>query len=161
MSPSRRQGAVLIAGAALLYAAVEIGGLPFHWTPLLVGLAYLAAAVSAGPQGSYWPPAVVVCAWGLGVVLIAERVIDVSPDAGYLLAVGIGATVAVGLARAGYAVTDLGIAATILAAGAIFALQPRVDALGRASTFAAAVALLGLARLGGPERRARTAKARR
>jgi hypothetical protein len=69
MSPRRTQGAVLIGGAALLHLLVEVGGLPFEWTPLLVGL------------------------------------------------------------------------------------EPRVEALGMASTYAAALAVVGLIRLAGPELR--------
>jgi len=152
MSPRRRQGAVLIAGAALLYVLAEVGDLAFEWTPLLVGLAYLAAAVAGGRRGSYWATACVITGWGAGVVLLAERDLGVSAEAGYLLAAGAGALAAALLERAGYAADALAIAAALVIAGAIYALEPRIDALARAPTYAAAVAVVGLIRLAGPER---------
>lgn len=153
MSPRRRQGAVLVGGAALLYVVLELGSLPFFWTPLLLGLAYLAAAASAGPRGAYWATGVVFTVWGLGVVALGERwVTDVDPAAGYLVAIGFGALVAAGLGRAGYAIELLGVAAAVFAAGLAFLLAARVDALGEATTYAAALAVVGLARLAGPER---------
>lgn len=142
---------MLIGGAAVLYLLVELGDLAFHWTPLLVGLAYLVAAVVGGKPGSYWATACIITAWGLGVVLVSERSIDVTPEGGYLLAVGIGATVAALLGRGGYAVDGLGIAATILAAGLFLVLVTRVDAVGRASTYSAGLAVIGLIRLAAPE----------
>lgn len=151
MPPRRRQGAVLIAGGALLYLLVEVGDLAFHWTPLLVGLSYLVAAVIGGKPGSYWATACVITAWGAGVLLVAERTIDVTPEGGYLLAIGIGATAAALLGRGGYAVDALGIAASILFAGLFLAFVTRVDALGRASTYAASLAVIGLIRLAAPE----------
>jgi len=153
VSLRRRQGAVLIAGGAVLYLLVEVGDLRFHWTPLLVGLSYLVAAVVGGKPGSYWATACVITAWGAGVVLHREGTIDVSPEGAYLLAIGVGATVAALLGRSGYAVDGLGIAASILLAGLFLALVTRVDAVGRASTYAAALALIGLIRLASPEGR--------
>ena len=154
MSPRRRQGAVLLGGAVALYVLLELGSLPFFWTPLIVGLAYLAAAGSAGPRGSYWATGVVFACWGLGVVALGERwVTDVDPASGYLVAVGIGACAAAGLVRAGYAVDLLGVAVSVLAAGLVFLLADRVEALGEATTYAAALAVVGLVRLAGPERK--------
>lgn len=156
MSSRRRQGAVLLGGALALYLLLEIGSLPFFWTPLIVGLAYLAAAGSAGPRGSYWATAVVITGWGLGVVALGEGWIDeVSTASGYLLAAGAGALVAAGLARAGYAIDLLGVAASVFAAGLLFALVDRIDALADPATYAAALAVVGLIRLAGPERGAR------
>lgn len=152
MSPRRRQGAALIAGAALVYVLVEVGDLRFYWTPLLLGLTYLLAAGLGGPDGSYWSTACVITGWGLGVVLLAERDLGVPAEAGYLLAAGAGALAAALLERAGYAVDALGIAASLVLAGAIYALEPRIEAFGRASTYAAAVAVVGLIRLASPER---------
>jgi hypothetical protein len=152
VTPRRRQGAALIAGAALLYLLEAVGDLSFYWTPLLIGLTYLVAAALGGPRGSYWATAIVLTAWGAGVLLLHERTIDVSVQSGYLLAVGVGATVAALLDRGGYAVDALGVAATILLAGLVFALQPQADALSRASTYAALVAVVGLVRLLTPER---------
>jgi len=60
---------------------------------------------------------------------------------------------AAALERAGFAVDALGIAASVLLAGLIYALAPRVDALGSAATYAAALAVIGLVRLASPERR--------
>lgn len=145
---------MLIAGAAVLYVLEEVGNLRFYWTPLLVGLAYLVAAGVGGRRGSYWATATVITTWGAGVVLLANYDLRVTAEAGYLVAVGIGALAAAGLERAGYALESLGVAAAILLAGLFFALQPRVEAFGRASTFAALLALVGLVRLAGPERRA-------
>ncbi len=152
MSPRRRQGAALIAGAALLYLLVEAGDLAFHWTPLLIGLTYLVAAALGGRGGSYWATACVITGWGAGVALLAERDLDVTLQAGYLLAAGAGALAAALLERAGYAVEALGIAAALVVAGLVYALEPRVEAFGRASTYAAAVAVVGLVRLATPER---------
>ncbi len=95
----------------------------------------------------------VVTAWGLGVVLVGEAVVEsVTPQAGYLLAAGAGALAAALLGRAGYAVDALGIAGAVFAAGLIYALEPRVEALGYARTYAAAIAVVGLIRLAAPER---------
>lgn len=153
MSPRRRQGAVLLAGAVALYLLLEVGSLPFFWTPLIAGLAYLAAAASAGPGGAYWATGVVISAWGLGVVALGERwITDVDTAAGYLVAIGAGALVATALARAGYAIELLGVAGSVFAAGLAFALVSRVEALGEATTYAAALAVVGLVRLAGPER---------
>lgn len=152
MSPRRRQGAVLIAGAVLLYVLVEIDDLEFHWTPLLIGLAYLAAAAAGGRSGSYWATACVGAGWGAGVVLLAERDVGVTAEAGYLLAAGTGALAGALLEGGGYAIDALGLAAAVVLAGAIYALEPRVEAMGRASTFAAALAVVGLVRLASPER---------
>ena len=160
MTPRRRQGAVLIAGAALLYVLVEIGDLEFHWTPLLIGLAYLAAAAAGGRSGSYWATACVITGWGAGVVLLAERDVGVTPEAGYLLAAGAGALAGALLERGGYAVDALGLAAAVVLAWAIYALEPRVDALARASTFAAALAVIGLIRLASPDRKGPGGRAR-
>lgn len=153
MSTRRTQGAVLIGGGALLFLLVEVGELRFEWTPLLVGLSYLVAATLGGRRGSYWATACVITGWGAGVALLTETSIDIATDSGYLLAAGTGALVAAGLGRAGFAVDALGIAACVFLAGALFALEPRIDALGMASTYAAALALVGLVRLAGPERR--------
>jgi len=160
MSPRRRQGAVLIAGAVLLYVLVEAGDLRFHWTPLLIGLAYLGAAAAGGRRGSYWSTACVITGWGAGVVLLAERDLGVTVQAGYLLAAGAGALAAALLERAGYAVDALAIAASVLLAGAIYALEPRVEAFSRASTYSAALAVIGLVRLASPERKGASARAR-
>ena len=154
MSPRRRQGAVLVVGGAFLYLVAEIGSLEFFWTPLLVGLAYLAAAAAGGKQGSYWATALVIGAWGIGVVLLGERVIEsVSPEAAYLLFAGAGALLAAALERAGFAIDALGIAASVFLAGLIYALEPRIDALSSAATYAAAIAVVGLVRLFSPERK--------
>lgn len=142
---------MLVAGGALLYVLVEVGDLGFHWTPLLIGLAYLVAAAIGGKPGSYWATACVITAWGAAAALLGERSVDVTPEGAYLLAAGIGATAAALLGRGGYAVDALGIAASVLAAGLLLALVTRVDALGRASTYAAALAVIGLIRLAAPE----------
>jgi len=144
---------VLVGGAVALYVLLELGSLEFYWSPLIVGLAYLAAAGSAGPRGSYWATGVVVAVWGTGVVALGERwITDVDPAAGYLVAIGLGALVAAGLARAGYAIELLGVAAAIVAAGLFFVLADRVEALAEATTYAAALAVVGLVRLAEPER---------
>jgi hypothetical protein len=142
-----------MGGAVAIYVLLELGSLPFFWTPLIVGLAYLAAAGSAGPRGSYWATGVVITGWGLGVVALGEGWIDdVSTASGYLVAAGAGALVAAGLARAGYAIDLLGVAASVFAAGLFFALADRIDALVEPTTYAAALALVGLVRLAAPER---------
>jgi hypothetical protein len=144
MAPDRAQGAVLLAGAALLILIDPA----LHWVPLALGLAYLAAAALGGPAGSYWSTAVVLTAWGIGPVLIfAFDVRDVSQAALYLVCVGAGATVAAALAERGFAITLPAVGATILAAGVVFALQPHVEAVRTTSTYAIALALVGALRL--------------
>ena len=59
-----RQGAALLGGAALLQVAVAVGPLSFFWTPFFVGLAYLAAALAGGRRGGHWATATVLLPWG-------------------------------------------------------------------------------------------------
>lgn len=151
-----------MGGAVALYVLLELGSLPFYWIPLIVGLAYLGAAASAGPRGAYWATGVIFACWGLGVVALGERwVTDVDPASGYLVAVGVGALAAAGLARVGYAVELLGVAASVFLAGLVFLLADRVEALGEVTTYAAALAVVGLVRLAGPERKSSSSTRRK
>ena len=154
------QGAPLVAGAIVLYLLVELGDARFYWTPLIVGLAYLAAAAVGGPRGSYWATATVITAWGAGVVLLTEVDTGVGTAPGYLLAIGAGALVAALLERRGFAVDALGVAGSVLLAGAFFALQPR-DPFGDAWFYAAALGLVGLIRLAVGRTDARTGSSAR
>jgi hypothetical protein len=141
----RLQGAVLLAGAALLLLLDP----ELHWVPLLLGLPYLAAAALGGPRGSYWSTAIVLTAWGIGPVVFFEAEWrEVSQAALYLVCVGAGGLVAALLAeRAGFAITAVAISATVLGAGLVYALQPHVEAVEEPVTYGIALAAVGALRL--------------
>lgn len=144
-----RQGLILLAGAVALVLLVD-GVVAFFWTPLILGLTYLAAAGAGGRAGGYWATACVLTGWGLGVVISGEATLtDIDTSGVYLLGAGLGAVVGILLARADFAVSDLGLTATVAAAGLILAISPAfADVLYDERTFAIALALVGLTNVG-------------
>ncbi len=111
-------GLVLILGAIVLAVLVQpIGSRPFYWVPLVTGLTYLLAAAVGGRTAALWAPGLVVTTWGIAVILILGRTVDVDFAAATVTALGAGATLAVLLQRAGFAVSALGIALSVLLAG--------------------------------------------
>ncbi len=141
-----RQGIALLGGASLLQLAVASGPLSFFWTPCFVGIAYLAAALAGGRRGGYWPTAVVFLTFGLTVgVLSEQRGLDVRVPAAYIASVGLAAMLSALLQRRGFVIDLLGVGGAIFLAGLFYALDRYwVEVLGRADTYAALIALVGL-----------------
>ncbi len=139
-----RQGLVLLVGAVIF--AVVVGPEPgrFYLTPLGLGLAYLAAAAAGGRRGGYWATAIVLVAWGLAVVWVRESRPDLDTAGVYMVAVGLGVVAGLLVARRGFAVDALGLAATIVLAGLSLAFATQWDALVEARSYATAVGLVGL-----------------
>jgi len=142
-----RQGLLLVAGAVALKVLVGGGTLEFFWTPLLLGLAYLAAALAGGRHGSYWATAPVLVGWGGVIVWLNEASPDVSQPAAYAFGMGMGVLLAGAVARTGQRVDLLGAGVTAAIAGLVFMLEPQVEVFGEATTFAEALAVVGLANL--------------
>ncbi len=141
-----KQGVALLAGAGLLQLVVASGPLSFFWTPCFVGIAYLAAALAGGPRGGYWSTAVVFLTFGLTVGLLAEnRGLDVRVPAAYLAAMGLAAMLGALLRRRGFVLDLMGVGGAIFLAGLFYGLDRYwVTVLGRADTYAALIALVGL-----------------
>ena len=141
-----RQGILLLAGALALVLLVAGGTLDFFWTPLIIGLTYLAAAAAGGREGSYWATACVLTGWGLGVVFIGEvRPADIDLTGTYLFGAGLGAVAGLLLARSGFEVSDMGLAATVAAAGLLLALSPAwPEVFDDSRTYAALIGGVGL-----------------
>ncbi|MDP9384337.1 MAG: hypothetical protein M3P50_03715 [Actinomycetota bacterium] len=139
-----RQGLVLLLGTVVF--AVVVGPEPdrFYLTPLGLGLAYLAAAAAGGRRGGYWATAIVLLAWGPAVVWLRESRPDLDTAGVYMVAVGLGALAGLWMARRGYAVDALGLAATIVLAGLSLAFATQWDELVEARSYAIAVGLVGL-----------------
>lgn len=139
-----RQGAVLLVAALVL--ALLLGDDPrrFFLVPIGLGVVYLLAALAGGRSGGYWATATVLVGWGAAVVLVKELRPELDTAGLYLLGAGLGAVAGELLARAGVAVDPLGLAGTVVLAGAILALAPKVGAFTEARTFALAVGLVGL-----------------
>lgn len=156
-----RQGVLLLIGALVLELLVAGGTLSFFWTPLILGLTYLAAAGAGGRDGSYWATACVLTGWGLAVILISElSPAEIDTSGAYMLGAGLGAVVGVRLGRAGFAVSELGLVATVAAAGLILALTPRFqDVLADARTYAVLIGLIALVNLAIAAAASRAAKA--
>jgi len=139
------QGLLLCAGAALLQLSAGTDRIEFFWTPLIIGVTYLLAAAVDGPCGGYWATALALSGWGLAVAYLGEvRPLDVDVAGAYLVGVGLAALAAAALRRRGFAVSDTGLALTIVGAGLLLALSPRADALVDATTYAIAVGLVGV-----------------
>lgn len=144
------QGLLLIAGAGLLEFSAGADRIAFYWTPLIIGTIYLLAAIADGPSGGYWATAVGLTAWGLAVAYVGTvRPPDVDVAGVYLVAVGLAGLSAVVLRARGVAVSEVGLALTVIAAGAILALSLRVDALVDATTYAVAIAAIGALNVAG------------
>lgn len=87
----------------------------------------------------------VLVGWGAAVLYVREARPDLDLAGLYLAGAGLGATVGILLARAGFAVDALGATATIAIAGVILAFEPRAsDVLGDARTYALAVGAIGV-----------------
>jgi len=147
MTSRRRQGAVLLAGAAVTYVLLGPAGLGFHWTPLVIGLAYLAAALAGGRRGSYWSTAVVLSVFGLGPVAIFALEVDVTQAAAYTVCLGLAVLLAAQLAERGWAISATAVGAVILALGVVYALQPEVELVEEPAVYAVALAVVGALRL--------------
>ncbi len=144
------QGLLLCAGAGLLEFSVGGDRIAFYWTPLILGVIYLLAATVDGPRGGYWATAIALTGWGLSVAYAGEvRPPDVEIAGIYLVGVGLAAAAAALLRARGFAVSGLGLGLTIAGAGLVFALSPRADALVDATTYALAVAVIGLLNIAG------------
>jgi len=141
-----RQGAALLAGAAVIELAIAVGPLSFFWTPFFVGLAYLAAALAGGRRGGYWATAAVFVVWGATVAGLNEfGSLDVRIAAAYMAALGASAMLAGVLQRRGFALDLVGVGGSILLAGFFFAIDRYwASVFGRADTYAALVALVGI-----------------
>jgi len=140
-----RQGLVLLAGAIVFILVVGNGPNTFYSTPLGIGLVYLAAAVAGGKQGGYWATAVVLVGWGAAVFYVRNVQPDLDLAGLYLLGAGLGASVGILLARAGFAVDPLGLTGTVVIAGAILAFASRSpEVIGEARTYALVVGAIGL-----------------
>lgn len=141
-----RQGIALLGGAGVLQLAVASGPLSFFWTPCFVGIAYLAAALAGGRRGGYWPTAIVFLTFGLTVGLLSEqRGLDVRVPAAYIASMGLAAILGALLQRRGFLLDLMGVGGAIFLAGLFYALDRYwVAVLGRADTYAALIAMVGL-----------------
>ncbi len=108
---------VLIGALVVGLAVAPVGPLPFYSTPLVLGLTYLAAAAMGGRSATLWAPAAVITAWGAAVVLVLSGTVDADFAAVTVTGLGIGATAAALLGRAGFRVDALGVALSVLFAG--------------------------------------------
>jgi hypothetical protein len=143
-----RQGAILIVGAIVVAVAIGNSSNGFYYTPLALGLTYLAGALAGGSQGSYWATAATLVGWGAAVVLVRQAHPHLDGSGLYLAGAGIGASVAMLLARRGFAVNPLGVTATVAVAGALLTFEPRWHTvLGDARYYALFLAVVGVANL--------------
>lgn len=145
--PRRRRAPVLLLGAVVL--VLLVGGdrpLGFLWLPLVTGLVYLAAAAAGGRDPALWGPGLVVTGLGVGAVLTVDGPLGGELFAPVvLMAVGVGAVVAMLLPRAGVEVSGLSVAAAVLLSGAFFLLTERGPELfSYVAFYGALLALWGL-----------------
>ncbi len=142
------QAIALLGGALVFVVVIHPDGARFFWTPLVLGLAYLAAAAVGGRHGGHWATACVLTGWGCAVALAGAARPDLDIAGLYLAGAGLGALAGLLLARAGVAVSTLGLAGTIAGAGLLLALTTKVpELLYDARTYAAALAAIALANL--------------
>ena len=85
--------------------------------------------------------------WGGVIVWLNEAGPEVSQPAAYAFGMGLGVLLAGAVARTGQRVDLLGVGVTAAVAGLVFMLEPQVEAFGEATTFAEALAVVGLANL--------------
>lgn len=155
-----RQGLVLLAGTVVFVLLVGAGPANFYYTPLGLGLIYLAAAIAGGRRGGYWATACVLVGWGAAVLLARRGHTGLDPSGLYLAGAGLGATAGVLLARAGFAVDALGVAVSVLLAGAILAVEGQWSSvLGDARTYALLVGAVALFNVAAGSRQAAVARA--
>lgn len=145
----RLQGLVLLVGAGVFLALLSDGGagLGFHWTPVVLGAVYLVAALLGGPRGSYWATAVTLLAFGLGPVARFTFHANFSVASLYVVALGLTVLAADLLRRRGVAISQVGVGATILAVGVVFAEQTHLDVVEKPGLYTAALAAVGVLRL--------------
>lgn len=144
------QGVLLAGGGALLELSAGADRIAFFWTPLIIGVTYLLAALVDGPRGGYWATALGFTGWGLAVAYMGEvRPQDVDVAGAYLAAVGLTGLAAVGLRSRGVAISQAGFAIVVASAGLVLALSPRLDALVDATTYAVALAAVGVLNIAG------------
>lgn len=140
-----RQGGALLVGALVFALVVGPDPAHFYLTPLGLGLIYLVAAGLGGRRGGYWATALVLIGWGAAVVVVREARPDLDTAGLYMLGAGAGAVIGVLLARRGFVVDALGLAATITAAGALLAFAGQwPDVLEETRSYALLVGLVGL-----------------
>lgn len=144
----RRAAALLVgAGVAALLLLGDRPRLGFPYVPLVLGLAYLGAAIAGGPRGGLWATALPLTGWGLGVVAGVEDWLDLYDPALFLLGAGLGALACAGLERRGVAVDLLGVSATLVLGGLLFALEREWAPAGEPRTYVALLAAVGLGNL--------------
>ncbi len=144
------QGLLLIGGAGLLEFSAGADRIAFYWTPLIIGTIYLLAAIVDGPRGGYWATALGLTGWGLAVAYMgAVRPPEVDVAGVYLVGVGLAGLAAALLRARGFAVSEAGLALTIVGAGIVLALSLRVDALVDATTYAVAIGAVGTLNVAG------------
>lgn len=154
-TPSDRPGlraAVLAAGAAAVYLALDSGRAPFGAVPLLVGLVYLVAAVAGGRGGSLWAPGCVVTGWGLANLALTDPLfaeLRLPESAAHMIGMGLGVLALAGLLRAGVRTSLASAGTAVLLSGVLFALQrgQGVEALNRPWGYAALLALYAVGEL--------------
>ncbi|MEJ7764128.1 MAG: hypothetical protein WKF86_01405 [Acidimicrobiales bacterium] len=120
LAARRKRAAALIAGGITMIVLVETGVLAFYWVSLMVGLTYLAAAAVGKSRGSLWAPGLMLSAAGLAIALWLRdgRLPQSLEFLGLIItALGVGAVAASFLTRAGYAITPMSVATTVLAFG--------------------------------------------
>lgn len=140
----RLRGFVLLGGAAAILILVVIGPLEFFWVPLLIGATYAAAAFVGGSGGGLWGPAAVLVVFGLAVVALNEGWIDRGEGPVLVTAVGLGALLAVALARSGRDATFIGTAIAITVVGFIYLLQPDIEFVNEAIAYVILLAVWGV-----------------
>ncbi len=108
---------VLIGALVETVAVAPVGPLPFYLTPLVLGLTYLAAAAVGGRGATLWAPGLVISAWGVAVALVFSQTLHADFASVAVTALGIGATAAALLGRAGFRVDTLAVGLSVMFAG--------------------------------------------
>lgn len=108
---------VLVAALVETLTVAPIGPLPFYLTPLILGLTYLAAAAVGGRDATLWAPGLVITAWGVAVTLVFSQTVHADFASVAVTALGIGATAAALLGRAGIRVDALAVGLSVMLAG--------------------------------------------
>lgn len=123
-SQRRRRALVLLAGGAVVGLLIApIGPVAFYWMPTITGLTYLVGAAIAGPRGALWGPGFIVTSFGVGVLLGAYGAVsDANALPVAVFAIGVGATLAAAARYAGFAVTVLSLALSVLLLGVFLLL---------------------------------------
>jgi hypothetical protein len=91
--------ALLGAAAFLVFALEPRGPLAFYWLPLAAGAGFLTAAAASGRPGQMWEAGFVLTGWGILAALVLSGTVDVDPEVGYLVGVGVGVLAACVAAR--------------------------------------------------------------